>query len=1744
MNGKSLPPAGRPAWPFLVVLAMLAGPAALTGADAATVSRELTVDEPDLETTPDDQWTVVSLGSALPEVPLGAPALPSIRVRVPIASGEVLAGVSLEVIEQATIELRRPVLPYAGEMSSLDLAPPTHPPLEAYYPADAVYPASQAEVIGTVTLSGGARYGVVRVTPLQATAQGRELRWSKQVRLTLTTEPEQAVEGRLQRERTLRLQAPGAGGGRGELLLAEQGFLPESIPSVEGSPVQYVIISPPDESMKQEWQRLADWKIACGVPALVVDTDWINEHYPEGSDLAERTRRFIRDGYVNWGLKWVLFGADVTLVPTRYARSWSFNTGSPLGTDVATDFYYACLDGEWDADQDGIYGESTRYDNIGDDVDFVPEVQVGRVSAKTAEDVTAFLEKYFIYVGQAPDSPATDGYLDKILFLGEVLFHKRWDIRGNNGEPDCGSGEACTADDCRTYRETNASGQSYETLVCANYDGADDVLRIEDVLNNELQSPFELHYLLERDYYWTLERPDIAPTLGPESFESVMTAMSAGYGAVQHIGHGDRDRWAIGDGRLLISDLDDITNGDAGGVGHFYWVYGTNCNSAAIDYDSFGEYFLLKQGHGVIAYIGCTNVDFPTTARAFSEDFYRYVLQTPGGTIGDGFFGAMAENALTGTSINTESTRRFLLYALTLLGDPGMVIWPGTPGDMTASFDAAPQVGVSTLTVTVSDGAPVEGARVCVWKEGEVYAVAETGADGVADLPFWAATEGEFLVTVTSAAHRPVMDSGTVAAPSGPALVFGEMSIVDNGDYGTDGNGDGSLDRDETGALALALSNDGDADAHGVQVTLSETPDTPAGVLEIVSGTWSPGTVGPGAVVTSTSELMVQVATNPPEELFGEGDRIVVPLELQLGSAEGTFTTTLEFGVARPRLVMAVNEWPDAAGSDREVLIGVQNAGKGTASNLKAILAADNSYVYVGNATQYPEDIAPGETAQIGPFELSVTDANLGTMTFSLYDIIVSPGEPLHQRSVDLTFPAPPDSLGTIGLPDGMVLGWSAGGTGEVLSGYRVYRANEGSSDFQEIHGGVLGDHRRMTDEGLDHLALYRYTIRSVDEGGNLGSPSEVVESYTSPGMAEGWPNIFNEGFPGSPLICELDNVSTIYGNRALREIVFPGDGLYVFHGNGIEMVDGDGVASTAGPFSDYGANFYGKAAAGDLEADGEMDVVAISSADSTVYCWNLYGDQYKWAFKYPVTFAWNSPALADLDNNGTLEVVFIGGRGGQEGIYVLKYDGTPFKAGTDGKIVDLGARYTYQAPAVGDVDGDGFRDIVIGTRDRRLYVVEGFSGIALPGFEGGIEFEDLGQSGDCRSPVTLANVDGVPGDEIFALTHSRLFCINRNGVPAAWSVAHSVPYPTTRTWDLQPEPVLGDVNGDGHLDVVYIEAGGRLCAYRAVDGAAVPPFPVQLPTDTNLRYGSCILANVDQEARPEIIFGDNNNHVYAYTYQGEIARGFPIQFTGQMDIKSLAAWDVDDDGYQNLVVQAESVQNLGVFHLEGVFFDPEQSPWPMRRRDNVSSGRMTTFSPVPALLYIEQATVGPDGRVTIAWRSGEPAARFHVYRSGPDTPDYELVGSVPGVTGEGSHAYSFEDPVPAPGSYRYEIRPVNLGGEEEAGSRFTLEVGSQAVSRLALNRVAPNPLVGGRPGSIRFSLPGAASADAPVRLTVLDLQGRVVRTLVDGQASAGSHTVEWDGRDGGGHRLPTGLYLIRLESGVRAENTRVLLVR
>jgi flagellar hook assembly protein FlgD len=64
------------------------------------------------------------------------------------------------------------------------------------------------------------------------------------------------------------------------------------------------------------------------------------------------------------------------------------------------------------------------------------------------------------------------------------------------------------------------------------------------------------------------------------------------------------------------------------------------------------------------------------------------------------------------------------------------------------------------------------------------------------------------------------------------------------------------------------------------------------------------------------------------------------------------------------------------------------------------------------------------------------------------------------------------------------------------------------------------------------------------------------------------------------------------------------------------------------------------------------------------------------------------------------------------------------------------------------------------------------------------------------------------------------------------------------------------------------------------------------------------------------------------------------------------------------------------------------------------------------------------------------------------------------------------------------------------------------------------------------------------VSLSVLDVHGRRVRTLVDGERAPGAHSAIWNGTDQRGERAASGVYLIRLVAGELRATTRVVLQR
>jgi hypothetical protein len=144
---------------------------------------------------------------------------------------------------------------------------------------------------------------------------------------------------------------------------------------------------------------------------------------------------------------------------------------------------------------------------------------------------------------------------------------------------------------------------------------------------------------------------------------------------------------------------------------------------------------------------------------------------------------------------------------------------------------------------------------------------------------------------------------------------------------------------------------------------------------------------------------------------------------------------------------------------------------------------------------------------------------------------------------------------------------------------------------------------------------------------------------------------------------------------------------------------------------------------------------------------------------------------------------------------------------------------------------------------------------------------------------------------------------------------------------------------------------------------------------------------------------------------------------------------------------------------------------------------------------------------------------------SGPITePWWSLPGG--GATGTTGGAYRVSAAAGGPavavmsgGVYRL------VGGfwSEAGGGAPTAAPETGPPARFAFAPPTPNPFTSTT--GVAFDLP----VRDHVRAEVFDVRGERVRTLVDESRDAGRYHEQWDGRDGGGHRLGAGVYFVRV---------------
>ena len=247
--------------------------------------------------------------------------------------------------------------------------------------------------------------------------------------------------------------------------------------------------------------------------------------------------------------------------------------------------------------------------------------------------------------------------------------------------------------------------------------------------------------------------------------------------------------------------------------------------------------------------------------------------------------------------------------------------------------------------------------------------------------------------------------------------------------------------------------------------------------------------------------------------------------------------------------------------------------------------------------------------------------------------------------------------------------------------------------------------------------------------------------------------------------------------------------------------------------------------ALGDVDRDGDLDIVAGVRGNgerNLLYLNNGTADPFLGVVSIEIDTDGDSTravALGDVDQDGDLDLV-AGNHLDTDRVYLNDGDADPFSDATVIPILKSGSTPT-RSVALGDVDGDGDLDLVAGISGaNRLYLNDGS---AAPFFSAAPAGIAIGSAVDLTTAVALGDVDGdgdldlVVGNE-FA-TVNLLYLNDGSNIPYSDANKENIAVDAHDTQSV----ALDDIDGDGDLDLVVGNSGSPSRLY--LNNGTIDPF-------------------------------------------------------------------------------------------------------------------------------------------------------------------------------------------------------------------------------------------------------------------------------------------------------------------------------
>ncbi|MBE0567867.1 MAG: hypothetical protein IH621_18075 [Krumholzibacteria bacterium] len=479
------------------------------------------------------------------------------------------------------------------------------------------------------------------------------------------------------------------------------------------------------------------------------------------------------------------------------------------------------------------------------------------------------------------------------------------------------------------------------------------------------------------------------------------------------------------------------------------------------------------------------------------------------------------------------------------------------------------------------------------------------------------------------------------------------------------------------------------------------------------------------------------------------------------------------------------------------------------------------------------------------------------------------------------------------------------------------------------------------------------------------------------------------------------------------------------------------------------------------------------------------------------------SPAgLVDLDGDGDLEIVY---GSNDRRIHAWHHDGSPLA----GWPVDVGLFLTDGPVAVGDLRGDGTLYVVAGTMDG-LAVAYLADGQPAPGWP-----FDAGTGEPAY--VSIGALGGEDARSVVVASGTRTTFASWQGLLPAGAFVRNHYFRT----HIAP-CAAGDIDGDGTAEVVC-GPGDQILAFRMCTAMTV--LGRYLPTPIS---DAVTLADLDLDGDVEILAPTSDGTLFAVHGNGsDVAGAWPfVSGTGSPLTSAAVARMVGPEAPGLAVGSRERAIHLldedGVQRAGFPVFTGE--PWDLLAAPIIGP----VAGDVPDVVVADRANLAWSWSDVGAVNPGFPRDIGEMVIDSPALGDLDLDGSVELVVLTGNQMRIFDlgrSALPAAAVWPMYGHDAQRTGCADHPVNPPSPVTDDEVKATRLSFASPHPNPFNGQASFHFALP----ARAAVSLDIVDLRGRRVATVVNEEREAGSHVVQWNGRDRQGRTVAAGHYVARL---------------